>query len=372
MYGQSEPALYATYLSNEGRDPETISFCQAAYAGASISDRPYLLNSWAVALQNTTGSIDRPLALFRAAVQLQPDFWVGYNNIQNSLWVRGDEEGAWRAGEDLRRSAGGRPGRAPEKYYQNWDELTWNLPTWRDASIEDAESNAGVGTLATALGPSLADIYARMHDADAAELALQTTKADTNDPTIAAIAHFVRGMLAAELRDNARAVTEMEAFQSGYTNPVVSTNYPGYNCYIAPAEEAAGHPTKADAILTSAGRFVDCYRFRGDILDGRGDWAGAQKAYADAVALAPDLPAAYYSWGLALARHGDAAGAEAKIKDANQRGPHWADPLKAWGDLLAKQGRTKQALARYDAALKYAPNWKQLKEAREALANPQP
>jgi len=148
----------------------------------------------------------------------------------------------------------------------------------------------------------------------------------------------------------------------------VSGNSPGYHCWIAPAEEAAGHPDKADAVLKSAGTFVDCYRFHADILDGRGDWSGAQKAYAEAVALAPDLPAAYYSWGVALARHGDLASADAKLKNANQRGPHWADPLKAWGDVLVKQGNTKEALAKYDEALKYAPNWKQLKDVRETAA----
>jgi tetratricopeptide (TPR) repeat protein len=113
---------------------------------------------------------------------------------------------------------------------------------------------------------------------------------------------------------------------------------------------------------------VDCYRFRADILDGRGDWPGAQKAYAEAVALAPDLPAAHYSWGVALAKHGDLVAAEAKFKDANHRGPHWADPLKAWGDVLVKQRNIKDALAKYDEALKYAPNWKELKEVRDALA----
>jgi tetratricopeptide (TPR) repeat protein len=142
----------------------------------------------------------------------------------------------------------------------------------------------------------------------------------------------------------------------------------GFNCWVAPAEEAAGHSDKADAVLKTGGTFVDCYRFRGDILDHRGDWSGAQKAYADAVALAPDLPAGYYSWGVALARHGELAGAEAKLKDANQRGPHWADPLKAWGDVLVKQGHMKEALVKYDEALKHAPAWKQLKEAREAAA----
>ena len=129
-----------------------------------------------------------------------------------------------------------------------------------------------------------------------------------------------------------------------------------------------GHPDHADAVLKTAGTFVDCYRFRADILDGRGDWLGAQRAYAEAVALAQDLPAAYYSWGVALAKHGDLDGAAAKLRDANQKGPHWADPLKAWGDVLIKQGKTKEALVKYDEALKYAPNWKQLKEARDAVA----
>jgi tetratricopeptide (TPR) repeat protein len=94
--------------------------------------------------------------------------------------------------------------------------------------------------------------------------------------------------------------------------------------------------------------YVDCYRFRGEIPDGRGDWPGAQKAYADAVALAPDLPAGYYSWGVALAKHRHLLGAEAKLKDANQKRPHWADPLKVWGDVLVKQGNGKDALAKYD------------------------
>lgn len=66
------------------------------------------------------------------------------------------------------------------------------------------------------------------------------------------------------------------------------------------------------------------------------------------MALAPELSAVYYSWGVALARHGNSPVAEAKLKDANQRGPHWADSLKAWGGLLAKQRKTKDAPAKYD------------------------
>ncbi len=368
VYSKSQPSRWAAYLTTVERYEEAIAFCKTAVASADPAERPGLLNAWANSIVATGGSSREALALYRAAVKLQPDYWVAHNNILNTLMDLGEEEGAWRAGNDMRKVAGGRPGRASELFYQNWDTLTWNLGPWLDAVVADAEANTGAGTNAAAAGPVIADIQARLHDLEAADLALKTTKEDPHDPSIAAMTHFVRGRLAAEAGDVAGAATEMEAFGSAYADPAVSSTTPGYNCWIALAEEAAGHPDKADALLKTAGTFVDCYRFRGDILDGRGDWPDAQKAYADAVALAPDLPAAYYSWGVALARHGELARAEARLKDANQRGPHWADPLKAWGDVLVKQGKTKDALVKYDEALKYAPNWKQLQEAHETAA----
>jgi tetratricopeptide (TPR) repeat protein len=368
VYSKSQPARWAAYLNNMERYEELLAFCRTAFASADATDRPRLLQSWALAIQATGGSTHEALALFRASLKLQPDFWTAHTDLQNALMVLGDEESAWRAGEDMRTAAGGRPGRAPEYYYENWDYLTWNLPAWLNATMADAEANAGVGTGVSAAGPTIADIQSRLHDSEASDLALKTTKEDPHDPSVGALIHYVRGRLAADAGDAARAATEMEAFGTAYANPAVSGQIPGYNCWIAPAEQAAGRPDKADAVLKTAGTFVDCYRFRADILDGRGDWPGAQKAYADAVALAPDLPAAYYSWGVALATHGDLNSAAAKLKDANLKGPHWADPLKAWGDVLAKQGKIKDALVKYDKALKYAPNWAALKVAREAAA----
>jgi tetratricopeptide (TPR) repeat protein len=365
VYAQSAPALWAYYLEGANRNQEAIAFCRAAYSNASDVDRPFLLNVWANAINTTGGDPREALKLYRAALKLKPNFWIGYNNVINSLWGLGDEEGAWRAGEELRKKAGGRPGAAPETEYQNWDDLTWNLQVWRDVMVGDL--NSGGGTNTTAEGPQIAAIEVRMHDWAAAELALGTTNSDENDPTIVAISHFVRGRLAAEAGDVELAANEMEAFGSGYADPIVRFNYPGQDCWIAPAEEAAGRRNKADAAFKAGGTFVNCYRFRADILDSRGDWVGAQKAYEEAVALAPDLPAAYYSWGVALLRHGDHAGGEAKLRDANKRGPHWADPLKVLGDLLAKQGNAKDALAKYDEAIQYAPNWKELRAAREAL-----
>jgi tetratricopeptide (TPR) repeat protein len=367
VYSMSQPVRWATYLNNSGRYSESIEFCRTAIPSADPDDRSLLLTRWAVANDSSGGSTRESLALLQTAVKLQPRDWIARANITNDLMIVEDEESAWKAGEEMRAIAGGRPGNAPELYYQNWDYLTWNLPAWLDETRADAEANSGMGTGQSSAGPSLGDVFARLHDPEAAELALKTTKEAAGDLTIDAMTHFVRGRLAAERGDVKAAASEMEAFGIAYANPAEFTNNPGYNCWIALAEEDAGHPDKADQVLRTGGSFVDCRRFRADILSGRGDWSGAQKAYEEAVALAPDLPAAYYSWGVALAKHGDLAGAETKLAEANKRGPHWADPLKDWGDLLAKQGKTKEALAKYDEALKYAPNWKALKTAREAL-----
>ncbi len=88
--------------------------------------------------------------------------------------------------------------------------------------VADAEENAGAGTGSNAAGPAIADIQARLHDPEAADLALRTTKDDPHDPTIAAMTHFVRGRLAAEAGDAARAATELEAFGIAYADPAVS------------------------------------------------------------------------------------------------------------------------------------------------------
>jgi tetratricopeptide (TPR) repeat protein len=271
---------------------------------------------------------------------------------------------ACRSSADL---GGGRPGKALDSYYSILDQLTRNLLVLRDAAQADADASGGFGTADFSVGVGIAQADVWLHDTDAAELTLQTVKPDEKDPSIAAGLHFVRGLLAMETTDAAAAVTELEALTASLSNPKVNTGYPNAACWVARAEEAAGHPNKADELLKEAGTFLDCHRFRGDILDGRGDWAGAEKAYADAVALAPDLPAGYFSWGVALFKHGDLEGAVTKLSEAHSKGPHWADPLKGWGDVLAKQGKTSEAIAKYDEALQFAPNWKELIAAREAL-----
>jgi tetratricopeptide (TPR) repeat protein len=372
-YGQSQPGLFAAYLANNDRNDEAIRFSQAAYARADSSERPYVLNYWgnAIAGRGAEGAMREALPLYREALRRKPDYWTAYNNIMYALNGLGDEEGLVRVSEQLVLAAGGRPGRAPEHEYQNYDRTVWDLPAERAEAIADVESHSGIGTTGSAGGAEnlqIAQYEAQMHDVEAATLRLNTTPVDAKYVPDVAQATFVRALLAEEKSDPKAAAQEWDAYVEAYANPSVRTNDPHTICFAAPSYEKTGQSAKAEAVLNAVGTLtlVDCYRFRGDILDLRGDWPNAQAWYAKAVKLAPSIPSGYYSWGMALARHGDLDGAAEKFMSANQRGPHWADPLKAWGDVLIEQHQEKKAIEKYDEALKYAPNWTELKAVRDA------
>jgi tetratricopeptide (TPR) repeat protein len=375
VYGQSEPGLWAAYLSNNDRYDDAIHFAQAAYGTADLNERPYLLNYWANAISGKggEGTLGETLPLYREAVRLKPDYWAAYNNIMYALFGLGDEEGVVRVGTRLMKVAGGRPGRVPEMYYQNYDQAVWNLSAQRASEIADIEAHSGIGTTGLASGSeglAIVQIEVQLHEVAAATLRLKTTPVDEKVAPDVAQAAVDRALLAEEVGDLEAAALEWDTFAKAYANPTVSTSNPQVICFAALTYEKTGQPAKANAALAAVGKltYVDCYRFRGDLLDARGDWPGAQEWYAKAVKLGPSIPSGYYSWGMALARRGNLDAAAAMFKDANQRGPHWADPLKAWADVLMQQGHPKQALAKYSEGLEYAPNWAALQAARDRAA----
>jgi len=379
IYGESQPGLFATYLAGRNRNDETVAFAKAHLAKASVADQPNLLNTWATAISAKGGprAMAQALPLWREAVRLQPDFWTGYNNIMYGLGGLGDEEGVVQVGQQMLKAAGGRPGKAPESKYGNYDLQVFDLQGYRAESLVDAASTGTLGGTIATTGTEMlvvAQTDAQLHEPDTARLRLATAVWDPNSHGDASGAAYAQALLAEEVGDLPAAAKAWDDFAAAYADPAVSTGNPPYMCWAAPTYQRTGQPAKADAALDAPikavgiDHFVDCYRFRGDVLDLRGDWAGAQAWYAKAVKLAPDVPSGNYSWGLALARHGDLPAAAAKLAAANQAGPHWADPLKAWGDVLMRQRQPKAALAKYDQALKYAPLWKQLHQARDAAA----
>ena len=363
IYGLSQPSRYETFLIDMKRYEDAVRFAKAAYAGTPDADRPYLLERWADATHYSgLGSLDQSLDMFRAALRLKPDLWRAWGNLIYYMVHQGYEERALQTGRDMIKRSG-RPPALPSTYA--WFKLTWDLSSLRDTYLRDLARTGGIGIIVPSERLYLLEILLLQHDVAGAELELQATQPNPQDILITSQFHFARGRLAMEKGDIAVAREEMQAFVHDYADHVVADDFGEQICLAALALDSAGDAAQADAILKSARPYVDCRRFQGDILDRRGDWPGAQRAYESAVTLAPDLAPGYYSWGAALARHGDDAGALEKFKAANQRAPRWADPLKGWGDILLKQGKRSEAVAKYDAALKYAPAWPELRAARD-------
>jgi tetratricopeptide (TPR) repeat protein len=116
---------------------------------------------------------------------------------------------------------------------------------------------------------------------------------------------------------------------------------------------------------------ADCYpclRARGKVAAAQGDWAGAERWFAEAAHQGPTLPFAHQEWGEARLAHGDLAGAETAFQEAARRAPNWADPLKGLGDVAARRGQWRDAVDAYDKALTHAPGWGELKQARATAA----
>jgi tetratricopeptide (TPR) repeat protein len=377
VYGEALPSLFVNYLKNAGRLDEAIAFAKSHLGSVGTNDKAVILDQMAeaTALQLEPNSMQEALIIARESVRIKPDNWPVYVTLSFALSALGDEEGAVRTYAPMIKLAGGRPGKAPERDYLNYDWALYDLQAVHSDLLSDIAASSG-GSLSSQYGSeglqvAWSDVL--LHDLDAARVRLSTTSWDEKSQPDVASASAARALMSQETEDWPSAARAWDTYATAYVDREVSVANPPGICWAALAYEKSGQPAKADAALDAPGKkvgistFVDCYRFRGDVLDQRGDWAGAQIWYAKAAGLAPSIPSGSYSWGTALAKHGDLDDAIAKFRDANQRGPHWADPLKAWGDVLVKQGNTSSASVKYEEALKYAPNWKQLKEALKAL-----
>ena len=377
VYGEAQPGLFMHYLANDlGHYDEAIAFAQSHLATAGTDDKAMLLNYWANSIAGRSGYNVDPMALqlHREAARIKPDYWTAIGNIANDLYTLGREEQAIQVMQQMVKTAGGRPGKAPESEYGALDSAVYNVQAARAANLADLASMGGVsnvGYAEAALQIPIMDV--QLHEIETARLRLTTTTWDLKSAANKAQYYFTQALLAEELGDFPAAAKAWDGYAEEYALPAVATANPPIMCWAAPTYEKTGQAAKADAALAAPlkevgiSTYVDCYRFKGDVLELRGDWAGAQVWYVRAVKLVPSSPAGYYSWGRALFKHGDLEHAAEKLQLAHQKGPTWADPLKAWGDVLLRQGNAKGALAKYEEALKYAPHWKQLVQARDAL-----
>ncbi|MHB8478288.1 MAG: tetratricopeptide repeat protein [Steroidobacteraceae bacterium] len=382
-YGHTDPVQMAYYLQRAGRPAETIALVQGRYASVPPDAQAMLLNVWGNTL-SASGRLPEALTKYREAIDLNPKFWYPYYNLIAFNAMEGHEEEALKAGQEYERvTRRGRWFGVPmvDGNFEPLDALRFDLPlTIREARI-DYDASGGYGTSGFPAGAVIAGYYGLQHDPAAAELILETNPDAADEkgvlgPSSLIEAAAVRGVVAFDLGQYAEAGQHWDEWNHRLASASAKEvpyriRYPRQRCWQAIVYEMAGRSADADAAIAATEKLTnaDCYRFRADVYDHRGEWQEAEQTYAAGVARAPSLPQVYLSWGKALLGHRQYPAAIEKLAAAHERGPHWADPLKAWGDVLVKQGKIKEARAKYDEALIYAPNWKELQEARDALAN---
>ncbi|MDE2197247.1 MAG: hypothetical protein KGJ56_08670 [Gammaproteobacteria bacterium] len=364
VYGQAEPYMFSAYLEEHGRNDEAIALVKAAYPTAPAKDRPWLLNAWGNGLSALNQNI-AALEEYQQAIRFNPRFWLEYGNVQDSQIALGQEQAAYETGvrmEKLARRGSMFAAHVPGLYYQVTDFMRMDLPASHQEIVEDETAHGGQGSLVGQDQPFDAEMLARMHAAKQADLILQTSPGAGTDPYVMAETAFVQGVMALDRRDYAAAAAQLQTANSLLIqNPSQMLNFVTRPvCYLGLAMEYTGHPKQADADIAQGGHFVDCYRFKADLADHRGDWAQARQDYQAAVALAPSLPQAYDSWGLALMRHHDYPGAIAQFTAADRHGPHWCDPLEHWGEALAAEKNYPAAVEKYAEAARYTPGWSAL------------
>ena len=346
-YGNSDRRAMAYYLERAGRRDEAIEFVRSSYGSATVEERPVLLNVWGNALGGLA-RYDEALEKYQAARELKPDYLIPYSNAIGTLWGLGREEEALHLGEafehDVHRGQWNQSKGVEDNSFDVPDALRWDLLAYLRSLELDMARSAGHGNQSTDLTPAAAIVAGQLHDPVHAEFLLQTDSSVAADRFFAVMAALARGTIALDLQRAAAAASAADEMQRVLADAPVAIRVnvnSGYDCWWPLAYELAARRADADRALAAAQSepFVDCDRFRGDLLNARGDWAGAVKSYEAGVARAPSLPPVYLSWAQALLGRKEFAGAVAKAQAAHQRGPHWADPLEIWGEALAAQGQ---------------------------------
>lgn len=367
VYGRSQPYQFAAYLVTNNRDADALAFLPGAFArGDNNDERAELANMWGNAYADLNQQAEA-VEKYRLAMALKPHNWKAWSNLSYALVLAQGEEAAWREGQALLRAAAKAPTRdRPEpRLLSTAASLSFDTPLWLASTLDNASHNGGAGASADIAGPNFAYIYLFMHDPALAARYLASS--DPDDPYTKNMALVLQGRTALDRGDAAAAVAPLERFWKAWqARPVMQ--YFDDPCFLALAYGLTGRTAQAEAVFKRTGPFARCFALHGDVLEHAGDLAGAERVWAQGIAIGPDLSPVYLHRGISELNRGDLAAASADLAAASARSPHWADPLKGSGDVLARQGRWKEALAKYDEALRYAPAWTQLHQARAAAA----
>jgi hypothetical protein len=375
VFRLKQPYLYANYLRS---DPARRAEIDAIFA-VLVEDRSALERGWAylgrgVLKANDTGDMRGGLADELRAVETMPDLALAWVNAGGFAYELGRAEQSYcltRRGLEVYQRGGARMmeqeaakvvvTRAEASRARYVGDHQEEVAAWD--RFPDLVSYAGWRAVAPY---AASEALARNHDTTAAKRRLASLP--LQDPVQIVLTHTgVRSSprlptlaISAAMGDWAAVERQGLALDAAMRAEPSMVESRGVFIWpwIARAWAEQGRFDAADRLMSSAP--ADCWpclRARARIAALRGDVAGADRLYAEAVRQGPSLPFAYAEWAEAKLRRGDAAGALYLLDQAVERGPRWADPQKYWGDALMARGDEAGAIRKYRAAADRAPQW---------------
>jgi tetratricopeptide (TPR) repeat protein len=389
VYRARDPRRYLTWLRQQGRSDVT-EIAQAMAQQGAAKDRAEAL----AFLASGAGAGD--VALARRATRLDPDNCYAWNALYTSSIGAGHAEAALQAA--LRAQAcdrkARRAGLAPGGYerFMNLDQMNVEIarqerwpaiqrgcvqisvsPCTPAAILAAAQAGLDVdetdGNFALRL-PVITRIMAPAHAGSypVRLAALQRPPAEAS-PADQRYWLLTAGYAAVGAEDWAAVVSvadQVDALDARIGRPKLS-----YGKIWRPyALARIGRMAEADA--AAAALPADCYPcvvVRGKLAALKGDRAGAERWFAEAVRQAPSIPQAYVEWGASRLAGGDADGAIVQAKKAHAASPHNPEALELWAEALAARGDADGAAAKFTEAAREAPFWGRLHvQWAEALA----
>lgn len=376
FFGSQQPYLHAIYLSNEGRDGESLALAwQLARSGPAI-ERAWGYNALGVRLTER-GELPAARRMFLKARSLAPSLAPPVFNLMTNEYLMGRDGraldrqpsalGSYRAAQrqgTLKPEAMASILLVTEQFGESLRGDFAAAYRATEQSLEEVDYNSSLPAAPLRMATHLAALH---RPSEANDLLMSNPVAPDESTkrtvftTLALERDQARIAVAASRGDWGSVMVEAQrmdrdAQRRGWSDnglrPVKS--WP----WIALAAAHLGDGARAARIAAATPVDCDfCIRTRGVVAALAGNPAESDRWFANAVRQAPRLAFAEFEWGRAKLRRRHFPSAIAKLEAAASKAPRWADPLKYWGDALAMQEKDRQAVEKYEAAAERAPRW---------------
>ena len=375
-FGQQQPYLYSIYLSDAGRDAESMAVAVQLARSGPRDERAWGYNAWGIR-EERLGNFDESERLFLAGRSLAPHVApLTFNLMINDL-ING-RDGAAVLKLPMARAA---YVNARRRGTLKPDAVSTILLTidYQDAAFRADYAAAARATEGTLKLPDynnslssapilLATSLVRQHRPREALALLRANPISPDNRsgfsslgTLSMNLSTVATEAAVETGDwSAVAIAALAGDRRAIASSAIDRGLRAVSSWPWLARSAAYLGNSQQAERIAAATPLDCYlclRTRGVVASLAGNYRASNGWFDKAVKHSPQLAFAELEWGRALLQRRDFAGAIAKFEAATVKAPRWADPLKYAGDALALQGKDKEALGRYAGAAERAPRW---------------